>query len=170
MGDDVKSAIIKLADGNPGAITVMMHMLRISESVDPDAAIGAIAPIFSLDSLGIYGSRIWMLYKDFCQENTVVTLAVLRAAQLGILPLNKLNHAIDNYGDGVDLSLIAGKVKERLPNFGKIPQENSDELLVIKDAILKHKLKIDITEDALALVRYALHVGYNQGFKDGTKS
>jgi hypothetical protein len=37
-----------------------------------------------LDSLGIYGPNVWVIFKDVCEQNHARMLAVLRATQLGI--------------------------------------------------------------------------------------
>jgi len=113
----------KLAEGNPGAITVCMRILQETPQVDPDCGAGFL-PLLHLDSQRIYGSRIWMLYKDVCKQDIVSTLGMIRAVQLGYLPETELNHAIDNYGrklDGSNLDVegLLAEVKTRLPNFGK---------------------------------------------------
>jgi hypothetical protein len=118
--DNIKTAIIKLAEGNPGALTVMLSILEKSEAIDPDAALGPMAHIFGLDTLGIYGPRIWMLYKDVCKQDLVNMLAVLRAVQLGKLSESVMNHAIDNYGEGLDLPETLKIVQTELPDFGKM--------------------------------------------------
>lgn len=115
--DNVVSAIVKMSDGNPGGVVVMREAALHSLEIDPMAMMGGFAPLLSLDTLGIYGSRVWMLYKDVCKEHLPTTLAVLRAWQLGILPDYKLNHAIDHYGEGIDLESIKAAVKEQLPSF-----------------------------------------------------
>lgn len=57
-GISTLDAIISMADGNPGAISVL------------GALLGADAvSILILDELEIYGSDIWILYKDECEEN-----------------------------------------------------------------------------------------------------
>jgi hypothetical protein len=40
---------------------------------------------------------------------------------------------------------------------------------VIFDAIEKHNLKFTLTEDIISLVRYALHIGYNEGYSKSEK-
>lgn len=112
-------AMSKLSGGNPGALTVLIHVFKENESIDPDDAFKGLGPILSLDTLGIYDERIWMLYKDVCREDLAKMLAVLRAWQLGFLGFDKLNHAIDNYGEGIDMPSLVSQVKERLPKFGR---------------------------------------------------
>jgi hypothetical protein len=38
-----------------------------------------------LDSLGIYGPNVWVIFKDVCEQNHARMLAVLRATQLDML-------------------------------------------------------------------------------------
>ncbi len=119
LTDSPKDMIIKLSDGNPGAVSVLMQLLTRSAAVDPDSAFGPFTYLLNLNAFGIYGPRIWMLYKDVCHEDIVSTMAVLRATQLGIITRATLKHAIDNYGDGLSVSSIMEQVKKELPDFGK---------------------------------------------------
>ena len=46
-------------------------------------------------------------------------------------------------------------------------EKDLNENDVIKNAITKHGIKsVENYEDLRALVRYALHVGYNEGYQD----
>ena len=112
--DNTISAIMKLAEGNPGALNVCMNIIESGPEIDP---IGGLGPLLSMDTLGIYGSRIWMLYKDVCGEDLPKTLAILRAWQLGFLEKGALLHAIDNCGEGIDIEKMVAAVCERLPEF-----------------------------------------------------
>jgi hypothetical protein len=57
------SMAMKMSDGNPGALTVVMSIYQHVENIDPMGALGGFGPILSLDTLGIYGPDVWMLYK-----------------------------------------------------------------------------------------------------------
>jgi len=118
LTDSTLGAVAKVAEANPGAITVACEVLCRAEAIDPDDAFGGMGVILTLDGLGIYGPRIWMFYKDVCKQNLVSMLGILRAHQLGYLSEESLNQAIDNYGDGVDVEVLVAKVKEYLPRFG----------------------------------------------------
>jgi len=117
LTDSITDVISKMSDGNPGAITVCIRLLNETEKVDPDSALRGLGAILSLDTFNIHGSRIWMLFKDVCKEDIVKTIAILRACQLGFLKVALLNHAIDNYGNGIDIESLHKQVKARLPNF-----------------------------------------------------
>jgi len=106
-----------LGEGNPGALRVCMELMQQSANIDPDSALGGMGPLLSLDTLEIYGPRIWMLYKDVCGEDLTLTIALLRGHQLGMLSSAELNHAIDNRGDGIDPATVLALVQEELPAF-----------------------------------------------------
>lgn len=115
-------ALMALSEGNPGAATALMHLCKDSPSIDPDDMFKELGPVIALDNLGIYGPRIWMLYKDVCQHSTIMVLAILRAYQLGQLEgctEKAINHAIDNMGEGLNLASILAAVQRELPDFNK---------------------------------------------------
>lgn len=119
LTDTTMSVVIKMSEGNPGAMQVLKNILGKAAAIDPDDAFGALGAILSLDTEDIYGSRIWMLYKDVAGQDLVNMLGLLRAVQLGYLTNTQLQHAIDH---GVPeegwVQHWVGKVKERLPAFG----------------------------------------------------
>ena len=115
----IPEIFVKLSGGNPDVLSVCMDLFNRGAAIDPDAAMGEIATLLSLDTCHIYEERIWMLYKDVCNEDLVKLIAVLRAWQLGILSVDKLNHGIDNYGKGLDVDNLKQQVVARVPAFGK---------------------------------------------------
>ncbi len=115
--DSMMNVVMKMSEENSGAITVCMEILEKTKEIDPDCAFEGLGTMLSLDTYNIYGSRIWMLYKDVCKQDIVKTIAMLRACQLGILSRDSLNYAIDNYGKGIDVDSLYKQVKEQLPNF-----------------------------------------------------
>lgn len=118
LNDSVLDCVVKLSEGNPGAMRVLMEICENAPSIDPDDAFGSLGAMINFDNCDIYGSRIWMLYKDVCGQDLTKTLALGRAVQLGYLPLQDLDKWIDEgKQDGVDGMLA--KVKEFLPDFGK---------------------------------------------------
>jgi hypothetical protein len=118
LKDTTMDTVLKMSEGNPGALRVVMDMMKDGGAIDPDSWAGGLGAVLGLDSHGIYGSRIWMLYKDVCKEDLVSMLAVLRACQLGHISEATLHQAIDNYGQGIDLDEVVAGVKEALPRFG----------------------------------------------------
>jgi hypothetical protein len=124
LNDTEVSAIAKMSEGNPCALTVLCMIVEDGAEIDPDGFMGGFGAVLSLDTHRIYGSRIWMLYKDVCGEDLRVTLAILRAVQLGFLSEVDLRSAIEGSGmDHVlDVPALVAKVEERLPNFQRASQ------------------------------------------------
>jgi hypothetical protein len=117
LDDSVMDIVQKMSDGNPGAITVIMAVLSKGGGIDKADFMGGMGTVLSLDTHGIYGSRIWMLYKDVCNEHLPSMIGILRAYQLGFLKDADLD------------SLIDGKFKEPSRPF-------------IKDALIKVKERL----------------------------
>ncbi|MFA5766563.1 MAG: hypothetical protein WC919_01400 [Candidatus Paceibacterota bacterium] len=123
--DTMLTAITKIAGGNPGALRVCTEIVKWGTEIDPNGL--PFGTLLILDSLHIYGYRVWLLYKDICQENLITTMACLRGWQLGIVNQKDLIKAIDNAESGnrahsLDLPLILVAVRERLGNFGNITE------------------------------------------------
>jgi hypothetical protein len=113
--------MVMLAEGNPGAASVLGKMFNQGEAIDPDSALGGMSGLFALDTLGIYGSHIWVLYKDICGQNLVRMLGLLRANQLGFLSNADLKSAVHALpaDRALDVDALLAKVKEQLPRFGE---------------------------------------------------
>ena len=124
LTDTIVDTVTKMSGGNPGALTVCMEILEHGALIDPDNVLGEVGILMSLDMNGIYEERIWMFYKDVCHGDLPMMIAVNRACQLGIVARGVLNHAIDNYGDGIDVDDLIRQVEERLPAFVIVPDEN----------------------------------------------
>lgn len=88
LEDTELDIILKMSEGNLGAITVCTQIFNKAERIDPDAIMKGLSTMLSMDMYCIYGSRIWMLYKDVCKESIIHTVAILRACQLGFLSQN----------------------------------------------------------------------------------
>ena len=127
LTDNGISAITKMSEGNPGAMRVLFEMVQLqSNEIDPDAFMGGMEKILSLDTLEIYGSAIYVLHNDICERNMVKTFAVLRAHQLGFLNGNLLKdacHRQDRSGkEMINVEELYTKVRDRLPNFMALKQ------------------------------------------------
>lgn len=123
LEDSNMDILLKMAEGNPGALNVCARLLVEGSEIDPQSFAGGLGAILHMDSLGIYGPSIWMLYKDVCKEDLEMTMAILRATQLGLLLRKDLLQVIDNHGEGLDLPDILAKVKGELKCFGVKPKK-----------------------------------------------
>ena len=70
--------LIAMIEGNPGAMTVCLRLMGRESGDDPmdtenteemQKFAEGYGDIFRLDLLKIYGSDIWVCYKDLCQMN-----------------------------------------------------------------------------------------------------
>jgi hypothetical protein len=128
LDDSLVEVVQKLSDGNPGAISVCAQLYNGSEHIDPQNFMKGWGQLISLDSFGIYGEDIWMLYKYVCNQSLVHVVALLRGTQLGIISREKLTAAIRNRDEGLDLPKIYEEVCRRLPNFDVDGRLNIDRL------------------------------------------
>lgn len=120
LTDSAMDMLTKMSGGNPGALSVLMKSMEAAPKIDPDSALGPFGPMLQLDTLDIYDSEIWILYKDVCCTDLTLMLALLRAVQLGIMPEMELRGAIHQPQEFTSIrgvQLIAA-VKEQLPDFG----------------------------------------------------
>lgn len=122
LHDSLQDALIKIVEGNPGALNACLELYTQTPAIDPDAALAGLSGIMILDTWGIYGPRIWLFYKDVCGCDCKKVLACIRAVQLGLLPETTLQHAIDNDGEGIDHDAVLKMVQERLSAFGQNKQ------------------------------------------------
>lgn len=110
-------------DDNPGALTTTCaELLSNSKMVDPDAFADELrlSTLSALDTLGICGKHIYMLWRDVCERDIGKMIAVLHAYQLGQLAgvdAKTLNHAINNRGAGIDLIAVVKAVQSHIQNF-----------------------------------------------------
>lgn len=126
-------ASVALVDGNPGAATAVAALvLAARDGIDPGQPFGAHGPLFALDELELYGSDIWVLYKDVCGMDAVKFMALLRGWRLGVVRKEQLVAAsLGMTPLGVaplNPSHVLEQVKAQLPRFGR-PHHGKGALL-----------------------------------------
>lgn len=120
LTDTAMSACVKLAEGNPGAVAALIKLMEAAPRIDPDSAWGPLGPLFSLDGMGIYGSHIWMLWKDVCGQDAVKAETLFRARQLGILRESLVQEAARTGQHSFDFDALLAEVRKQLPNFAQM--------------------------------------------------
>lgn len=122
LGMSFKEIMLVMAKGNPGALTVLVQLVKRGEQVDPDALIGPMAHILMLDTYNIYEDKIWMLYKDLCGEDISKMIAVLRSCQLGLTHEADLHDWIeDGRNHREDMERAVEGAKKLLPKLVVTP-------------------------------------------------
>lgn len=112
----VEQLIFSTGEGNPGALRVILDSILVADKIDPDNAFGRFGFLANLQSLGLKGPLIWCLFKDVCGESLPKAIAMVRAAQLGIISQEELHDKI-NSGSRCDDHQIFDELLERLPKF-----------------------------------------------------
>lgn len=124
LHDTVVETLVKMADGNPGALTAMMEIIRDHEDIDPQAFMGGIGAVMLLDTWEIYGSEIYILWNDKCQRNVRKMLMIMRATRMGLFDRDKLRAMASDEMRQIDLDQdewdeLDSKVCGRLDRFKK---------------------------------------------------
>lgn len=76
LNDSTMDVVVKMSEGNPGAMNVLMQILSNGGKIDPDGFMGGLGTILLLDTYGIYGSDIYILNNDICERDLPKTLVV----------------------------------------------------------------------------------------------
>ncbi|AZB07466.1 hypothetical protein EG344_00725 [Chryseobacterium sp. G0162] len=120
LTDNTMDVVVKMSEGNPGAMGAIMEILTKGGTIDPNA-MGGLGSVLFLDTLGIYGTDIYILFSDICDRSLSKMLAVLRATQFGFFDgkLLKTACSFQDYSgrEMVPVDELYKKVKERLPEF-----------------------------------------------------
>lgn len=69
LTDDTKQVLVLLAEGNPGALRVLMELLQMD---------GGLFSILHLDDMNIRGTQIWVAFKDFAKEDMARFVEAIR--------------------------------------------------------------------------------------------
>lgn len=77
LKDSVQDIAVKMAEGNPGALTVIMKMLE----KDADG----VFQLLSLDDMNIRGTQIWVGFKDYCEMDMDKFVECIKKRDLGMV-------------------------------------------------------------------------------------
>ena len=91
LADSIMDVTKKMSDGNPGAVATILEIIEQGKSIDTESAFGDLGPLLLLDTLGIYGTDIYILYNDKCKKDVRELIMLLRAYQLGFIDSKNIN-------------------------------------------------------------------------------
>lgn len=123
LTDTSHAAIVKMAEGSPGAVAAMVDILTSSSLYDPESAGGGLMSLLALDDLGVYGSKIWVLYSDICGKDVRKVAILMRSHQLGFIDGHVIYCLSDDYEvhhrglSDKEWSDLESRVKKRIPSF-----------------------------------------------------
>lgn len=120
LTDTIQNVIVKMSDGNPGAITAMMELLSKANQIDKSESF-PVSYILLLDTYGIYGTDIYVMYNDICGRNLAKFMATIRATQLGLFDSKLLVDACSRQDysgrELVPAEELLEKIKQQIPEF-----------------------------------------------------
>lgn len=117
MTDRGLDVATKLAEGNPGALSVLTRSFLQAAKIDPDNSYGPYGTAMLLDLFNIYGSNIWVLYKDVAGSNLAVLHGLLRSVQLGFCSPTELHQMITSGITAERKQDLLDSVKKCLPDM-----------------------------------------------------
>lgn len=88
LRDTIESAMIKMSERNPGALTVLMILIKEDE-------MNVIKYVLALDALEIYGSNIYILWNDCCGRDVSKVKDIIDSWQSGNLLEEDIHKAIE---------------------------------------------------------------------------
>ncbi len=114
QSDTPESAILKMADGVGAALEILAKMVNHESDRQAVTIISSIGYLMLLDKLEIYGTGIYILFKDKCHGDLGRLLMLLRAVQQGIYPANKLQELAADQFNQVSISEAVWRELERV--------------------------------------------------------
>ena len=63
LNDSIESVVMKMGQGNPGAMTVVMLLLKEADGL---------ISILNADDMNIHGPKMWLAYNDVCKRDLAV--------------------------------------------------------------------------------------------------
>ena len=123
--------MVIMSEGNPGALTILMQMLKKSNGL---------LDILLLDSLGIRGEKIWMLYNDCSDSNMGKYYRTLMALRCGAYTQEEIQGNLVGYA----IPFLDDSVKiEEVPSYDEkfgIVDEKWDEYIQANKEVVAPKI------------------------------
>lgn len=111
---DSMALLRKVCQGDFEAQEVCLTLMSGMEKYDPQNAFGGLGALVGFDTAELKGRKIGKFFYDICGQNIEHAIKLLRAVQLGLLNKQKLHHAIENSGEGININELVKAVNARL--------------------------------------------------------
>jgi hypothetical protein len=118
IADTPAKAVFKLVENDRGAAEACIAMVKAVAEADPDAEFGPFTPLLILESLGLRGKTIGEVYAHVCGGDPVCALAVLHAARLKLVTVEKLKSAAAGRTP-INTELLLDTIRSKMPRFGR---------------------------------------------------
>lgn len=93
LTDSTMEILDKMSEGNPGALSILTTLL-FKETAEElvDSVMHIILP---LDTLGVYGSKLYMLWTDACDKNTDKVKKVIELWRIGKITKEEIHENLN---------------------------------------------------------------------------
>lgn len=122
--EEAKTLIAEMSQGNPGAMTALVELLKDGWMMEPYVRNDAMDKIKLLKEKNILGVDIYLLYNDLCDRNIYKTTGLVKALQLGLLKETELKEDLARVNSGgkstLDIKQIIRNVKGGVPGFDPV--------------------------------------------------
>lgn len=112
LTDNTKDVLVTLAEGNPGALRVLMQLL---------AGDGGLFDLLHLDDMNIRGTQVWVAFKDFAKEDLAAFRVAIRKRDPEMIRVVNAEGARGNH----DWLAVAGQAssgnRRKLPGVRSAP-------------------------------------------------
>ena len=93
--DSMYDIIVKMSDGNPGAISFIME-LKVQYNNDAQW----VQALLAFDMMELYGSQLYMLWNDSCDRDCTKVIKIVEAYKRGKITNTDIDERIKNVGYG----------------------------------------------------------------------
>ena len=122
ISDSKMDMIMKMGNGNPGAMNIIMNML----DGDMDKTSKNVMLLCHLDHFEVYGSDLYVLFNDVCHQSPGDFEYLIRAAQMGLVTKEQLHEAC-RWGQNRCFGEISFDVYEKIHDAEAQLSESWDE-------------------------------------------
>lgn len=105
INDTIESIIVKLSEGNPGAMRTLFEIMQFKGN-NP---FYFLETFLAIDNMKLYGSYLYMLWNDCCKNNIEKVFKVIEAYQRGDINDEMINERIRTAGYGISFDDIIGE-------------------------------------------------------------
>ncbi len=111
--------VVELASGDVEAGKVLVRVLKEGGQIDPDAALGGLSTLLTVQHYSLRGAGIVVVYEMICKRDLSKFIAIVRAMQLDLLEADVLKLEIESQGQcaRIDADAVLADVQRKLPDF-----------------------------------------------------
>lgn len=104
LADTAQDIIIKLSDGNPGALTTLMELTKSYKN-----SFDAFPDYLAIDTMELYSSQLYMLWNDCCDRNIEKVKQIIKLYREGKITSKDIHERVKNVGYGKSFDDLIGE-------------------------------------------------------------